>query len=45
MKELGLWERYVKELSKMTQAKGLPFDWATPDQCCRAALKVVKNPR
>ena len=45
MKELGLWERYVKELSKMTQAKGLPFDWATPDQCCRAALKVVKNRR
>jgi len=45
MKELGLWERYVKELSKMTQAKGLPFDWATADQCCRAALKVVKNRR
>jgi hypothetical protein len=26
MKELGLWERYVKELSKMTRAKGLPVD-------------------
>jgi hypothetical protein len=45
MKELGLWERYLKELSKMTRAKGLPVDWAPPDQSCRAALKVVKVSR
>jgi hypothetical protein len=29
LKELGLWERYVKALTKMTQAKGVPVDWAT----------------
>jgi hypothetical protein len=45
MRELGLWERYVKELSKMTRAKGLPVDWATPDQSCRAALKAVRARR
>jgi|SRR5918996_706573 hypothetical protein len=45
MKELGLWERYVKELSKVTRSKGLPVDWATPDQSCRAALKAVRARR
>ena len=45
MKELGLWKRYEKELSKMTEAKGLPVGWATPEQSCRAAVKVVGKPR
>ncbi|HEY6364551.1 MAG TPA: hypothetical protein VI585_07145 [Candidatus Binatia bacterium] len=45
MKDLGLWERYVIELSKATRAKGLPIDWATPDQSCLAALKAVKAKR
>jgi hypothetical protein len=27
MKELALWERYVKELSKMSRTKGLLVDW------------------
>jgi hypothetical protein len=45
MRELGLWERYAKELSKVTRAKGLPMDWATPDQSCLAALKTVKAKR
>jgi hypothetical protein len=45
MKQLGLWKRYEKELSKATRAKGLPSDWATPEQACRAALMVVKRPR
>ena len=45
MKELGLWERYVKELARITHAKGLPLEWATPEQSCRAALKAVKRRR
>jgi hypothetical protein len=45
MKELGLWESYLKELSKATRTKGLPVDWATPEQSCRAALKAVKAGR
>lgn len=42
MKELGLAEKYLKELAKMTHLKGLPAEWATPEQRCRAALKAVK---
>jgi hypothetical protein len=45
MKELGLWKQYEKELSKVTRAKGLPAQWATPEQSCRAALKVVGKPQ
>jgi hypothetical protein len=45
MKELGLWERYIKELSRVARVKGLPIDWATPDQSCLAALRVVKAKR
>jgi hypothetical protein len=45
MKELGLFERYTKELSDITRAKGLPPPWASPDQRCRAALKTVKKRR
>ena len=41
MRELGRWERYVKELSKLTKEKNLPSDWATPEQRSRAAIKVL----
>ena len=40
MKQVGRSDRYVKELSKITQAKNLPVEWATPEQRCQAALKV-----
>ena len=43
MRELGLFEKYEKELAKLTQAKKLPTGWASPDQRCRAALKTVRN--
>lgn len=43
MKELGLAEKYSKELAKMTHVKNLPAEWATPEQRCRAALKTMKN--
>ena len=42
MKKLGLAEKYSKELAKITHLKGLPAEWATPEQRCRAALKTVK---
>jgi hypothetical protein len=41
MKQLGRLDRYQKELSKVTRAKNIPSDWATPDQRCRAAIKAV----
>lgn len=41
MKQLGRWERYVKELSELTKEKNLPSDWATPEQRSRAAIKVL----
>jgi hypothetical protein len=41
MRQLGRWERYLKELTKITKAKNLPFDWATPEQRSRAALKAL----
>ena len=40
MKELGRWDRYAKELSRITKAKNLPVEWAAPEQRCQAALKV-----
>jgi hypothetical protein len=43
MKQLGKSERYEKELTKITRAKKLPPEWATPDQRARAALKAVRN--
>ena len=43
IKELGLFERYTKELSKIVRTKGIPADWASPDQRCRAALKTVRS--
>ena len=45
MKELGLLEQYVRELARTTRAKGLPTDWAPPDQRCRAAIKTRKKRR
>lgn len=41
MKQLGRLDRYQKELSKITRAKNVPFEWAKPDQRCRAAIKAV----
>jgi len=41
MKQLGRWERYVKELSRITKAANLPPEWATPEQRGRAALKAL----
>jgi hypothetical protein len=43
MRELGLAEKYSKELAKVTQAKHIPAEWATPHQRCRAALETVKK--
>jgi hypothetical protein len=40
MKNLGRSDGYVKELSRITRATNLPPDWATPEQRCRAALKM-----
>jgi hypothetical protein len=41
MEQLGRTERYQKELAKITHAKHIPSDWASPDQRCRAAIKAV----
>ena len=41
MKQLGRLDRYQKELSKLTHAKNVPSQWATPDQRCRAAIKAM----
>jgi hypothetical protein len=43
IKQLGLLEKYLKELTKITRAKKIPVEWASPDQRCRAALKTVKK--
>jgi hypothetical protein len=43
MNELGLLKQYLKELAKASRAKGLPTDWAPPDQRCRAAIKASKR--
>jgi hypothetical protein len=45
IRDLGLMEPYTKELAKITRTKGLPTDWASPDQRCRAAIKAVKRRR
>jgi hypothetical protein len=31
-------DRYQKELSRITRAKSIPANWASPDQRCRAAI-------
>lgn len=41
IRQLGRWERYEKELSRLTKASELPRDWATPEQKSRAAIKAV----
>jgi len=43
MKQLGLLNSYNKELSKMTHAKSIPAEWATPEQRCWAAIKTVRS--
>lgn len=43
MEELGLSAKYVKELAKITHAQKMPVGWASPEQRCRAALKIVKK--
>src|ERR1051325_1221446 len=43
IKELGLFERYTRELARIAQARGLPAGWASPAQRCRAALKTVRT--
>jgi hypothetical protein len=42
IKELGLSERYGKELAKITHAMKVPTEWASPDQRCRAALRAAR---
>jgi hypothetical protein len=41
MKQLGCWDRYDKELYRITKTQNLPRDWATPEQRGRAAIKAV----
>jgi hypothetical protein len=41
IKQVGRLDRYQKELSKITHAKNVPSEWATPDQRCRAAIKAM----
>src|SRR5689334_19360438 len=41
MKALKIWDRYSKELTKITAANNLPPEWARPEQRCQAALKVM----
>ena len=41
MKQLGRLDQYLRELFKITRAKNIPSQWATPDQRCRAAIKAM----
>jgi hypothetical protein len=41
MKQLGRSKRYEAELSRLTRAKKIPTQWATPEQRVRAALKAL----
>jgi hypothetical protein len=43
MKQLGRAEKYLKELSRLTRAKKIPADWATPEQRAKAALKALEK--
>src|SRR5213593_3278876 len=43
MKQLERSVRYLKELSRVTKAKNLPIEWATPEQRSRAALKALEK--
>ena len=42
IKTLKMWDRYIKELTKITASKNLPPEWASPQQRCQAALKVIR---
>ncbi|HEX9144871.1 MAG TPA: hypothetical protein VGA09_11400 [Candidatus Binatia bacterium] len=44
MKELGLLQKYLSEVGKIAHAKGVPAEWATADQRCRAAIRTVRTP-
>lgn len=41
VRQLGRWQRYQRELSRLTKANNLPIDWATPDQRSEAAIKAL----
>jgi hypothetical protein len=43
MKQLKREGRYQKELSKLSAAKNLPSEWATPEQRSRAALNALRT--
>ena len=43
-KELGILPKYLNELKKIAHADGIPADWASPEQRCRAAIKSVRTP-
>jgi hypothetical protein len=45
MREIGLWNAYMKELASITHGKQLPVDWATPEDRCRAGLNAVLQSR
>jgi len=41
MRQLGRWDYYDKELSRITKAQNLPREWATPEQRSRAAIRAI----
>jgi hypothetical protein len=41
LREIGRFALYTRELGKIAGKNSLPAGWATPDQRCRAALKVL----
>jgi hypothetical protein len=43
MRDLGVLQKYERELAKITHGQNLPSGWASPDQRCRAAIKAVTN--
>ena len=43
MKQLGRWERYERELSRVTKAQNLSSEWATPEQRSRAAIRAMSK--
>ena len=45
MKQIGSWERYIEELTRITKATNLPREWATPEQRSSAAVNVLRKAR
>lgn len=41
LETLGRAGKFSKELQKSAHAKGVPAEWAPPDELCRAALKAM----